>query len=467
MMKYEIKLYAHGVPKGQNIWGVENFDRNYIEMFYGRRSNFSAQMFVEVRQFAHSTYCYYTYLRTGICGKEGRAGSYFALTVRINYYYADIKNIYNLLVAAYNKFVVGSIVKVNEGVTKYLIANIAQADTTLKSLEQELKKYLMQFSSDSDFIPLSGFRTNGHNKPVTVNILECDARDITNHVKESGSISVSPFQLSNREQQIIQDMKAKVNAANDQAQKQISEAQQNAQRNVDIAKRQAQEDVAAAIRDKEAGIQAIRKERKEAAETINSLRKENDKIRKENDKKEEKIMSLNDGINNLKLKLQECLSELNEKSEVIDINSQPHNTDENRSKSTPKEEKNLSLMNVIRKFHPITDFLVMIVLLGIIGITLPKSCDDIVQKPQFPLKEIFSKAICVDGISVQNPMKCGNKYTVTLNLKNVEEYLNGEWVSNDFDISDGNQITPKGQGQCTISYIVGNDTLVTRTIKVQ
>ena len=446
MMKYEIKLYAHGVPEGQDIWGVENFDRNYIEMFYGRRSNFPAQMFVEVRQFAHSTYCYYTYLRTGnVCGKKRRAGSYFALTVRINYYYADIKNIYNLLDAAYNKFVVGSIVEV---------------DTTLKSLEQELKKYLMQFSSDSDFIPLSGFRTNGYSKPVTVNILECDARDITNHVKESGSISVSPFQRSNREQQIIQDMKAKVNAANDQAQKQISEAQQNAQCSVDIAKRQAQQDVAAAIRDKEAGIQAIRKERKEAAETINSLRKENDK-------KEEKIMSLNDGINNLKLKLQECLSELNEKSEVIDINSQPHNTDENRSKSTLKEEKNLSLMNVIRKFHPITDFLVMIVLLGIIGITLPKSCDDIVQKPQFPLKEIFSKAICVDGISVQNPMKCGNKYTVTLNLKNVEEYLNGEWVSNDFDISDGNQITPKGQGQCTISYIVGNDTLVTRTIKVQ
>lgn len=109
------------MPNGQGTWGVENFDTNYIETFYGRKSNVPVQMFVEVRRFASSTYCYYTYFRIGnVYDNTGRAGSYFALTIRINYYYADIQNIYNLLDAAYNKFIIGSIVDVNEGVINIL-----------------------------------------------------------------------------------------------------------------------------------------------------------------------------------------------------------------------------------------------------------------------------------------------------------------------------------------------------------
>lgn len=281
-MNYDIKLYVHGVPNGQGTWGVENFDTNYIETFYGRKSNVPVQMFVEVRRFASSTYCYYTYFRIGnVYDNTGRAGSYFALTIRINYYYADIQNIYNLLDAAYNKFIIGSIVDVNEGVIKYLITDFVQENITLKSLEQEINKYLMQFSSDSDFIPLSGFKVNGQSEPASVNLLECDARIIASHVKNNGSISISSLHPSTRIQQVIQEMTAKVNAVNAQAQKQISEAQQNAQRDVNAAREQAQQDVAAAIHDKEAGIMAIRKEYKDADKTINSLRAEIDKANKE------------------------------------------------------------------------------------------------------------------------------------------------------------------------------------------
>lgn len=492
-MNYEIKLYAHGVPKGQSTWGVESFDGNYIETFYGRKSNVSTQMFVEVKQFGSSTYCYYTYLRTGnVCDNSGRSGSFFALTLRINYYYADIQNIYNLLDAAFNKFIVGSIVSINGGITKYLITDFIQADTTLKTLEQELNKYLMQFSSDSDFISLRGFKANGQNEPAVVNILECDIKAIANHIKNNSSISVSPLHPSTREQRIIKKMTAEINAAQ---------------------------------YDKEIGIQAIRNEYKEVDRTISSLRHETDKANKE-------IVRLNNIINDLNLKLQNTaaykekydkavkdldsknalltkihnnLSELSGILEVLELSPQPCATRRNNEQNPlKKEESNLSLMEIIRKIHPFTDFFVIIVLLVIIGVTLPKSYDtkkishtelaisdgqgnsesneqdtnnntvvddevtaDDNQESQRSLKKRFPSAkIDITEITAKKPMKYGDGSSYTLSLINVNEELDGKWESSDFAIH-GNQITPKRSGQCTISYVVGDDTLVTRTIIVK
>lgn len=517
-MNYDIKLYVHGVPNGQGTWGVENFDTNYIETFYGRKSNVPVQMFVEVRRFASSTYCYYTYFRIGnVYDNTGRAGSYFALTIRVNYYYADIQNIYNLLDAAYNKFIIGSIVDVNEGVIKYLITDFVQEDITLKSLEQEINKYLMQFSSDSDFIPLSGFKVNGQSEPASVNLLECDARIIASHVKNNGSISISSLHPSTRIQQVIQEMTAKVNAVNAQAQKQISEAQQNAQRDVNAAREQAQQDVAAAIHDKEAGIMAIRKEYKDADKTINSLRAEIDKANKEIASLCESKKELNqrlqkaeayknkydeakkdlDNKNECLTKIGEVYSVLSAKSEVKAKNPKLHDVEDKRSEILEKEGKGLLLIKLIHKLHP---YLIIIPLLLIILVNtcsdknavhagaevsdskvdsksdlFPIGKDDFVeessesnmfkvneQAPQRSLKEVFPNAkIDIADINPQKPMKYGNGKSYTVSLR-----LNGEWVSNDFNISD-NHITPKESGECTIAYIVGNDTLVTRTINVK
>lgn len=515
-MKYDIKLYAHGVPKGQGTWGVVDFDTNYIETFYGRKSNVPVQMFVEVRRAASSTYCYYTYFRIGnVYDNTGRAGSYLALTLRINYYYADIQNIYNLLDAAYNKFVVGSIVGVNEEAIKYLVGDFAQADATLKSLEQEINKYLMQFSSDSDFIPLSGFNVNGQNEPAAVNLLECEVKNIAGHVKNNGSISISPLHPSVRVQQLIQKNAAEINAVNSQAQKQINEVRQNAQR-----------DIAAAIHDKEAGIMAIRNEYKNADKTISSLRKEIDKAHKEIASLCETKKELNQRLQNAEAykskydeakkdldNKNECLSKIGEAfaglsaiPEIKDKNPKSHDIAEERNEIPQKEERGLRLIKLIHKLHP---YLIIIPLLLII---IVNTCSDKnathagaevsdskvdsksdafkqknedfaeagrevdsesdaskadEQESQRSLKEAFPNAkIDIADINSQKPMKYGNGKSYIVSLKNVEGELNGEWVSNDFDISD-NHITPKESGECKFSYIVGNDTLVTRTINVK
>ncbi|MBO5181956.1 MAG: hypothetical protein J6B92_08730 [Paraprevotella sp.] len=499
-MNYDIKLYAHGVPMGQKTWGVENIDSNYIDAIYGRRSDVPVQMLVEVRKFGSSANCYYTYLRTdNVCDSIGRKGSYIALTLRVNYYYADVQNMYNLLDAAYKKFIVGSVVGVNGDVTKYLIADFAQADAVLKALEKELNNYLMQFSSDSDFVSLGSFKANGQNEPASINILECDVKTVAGYVKSKGSISISPFYPSVKEQGIIQKMTADINAA----------------------KNQAQQDVAEALRDKEAGIQAVRNEYKDADKTIRSLREDIDKANKEVKRLEGVESDLKQKLQNavaykeqyerviedlnrkdaLFAKIRESLSGLGELSVLLSMNPQAHATGGHTENSSHQEGKSFLWMEVIRKLHPFTDFLVMIVLLVIVGITLPKSCEDknmpqpkvtssegkgyaepkeqnpgdmffeeqttSVQEPQLSLKEQFPNAkIDVEGISARKPMKYGDGSSYIVSLINVEGNLDGTWVSEDFAIYE-NQITPKKSGPCSISYIIGSDTLVTRTILVK
>lgn len=525
-MNYEIKLYAHGVPKGQGLWCVENLDSNYIDSFYGRKSNVPAHMLVEVRQFASSSNCYYTYFVGNTCDKDGRTGGYFALTLRINYYYADIRNIYNLLDAAFNKFIVGSIVTITNGGVRYLISDFSQADDNLKALELEINKYLMQFSSDSDFVSLNGFKANSQSEAAQLNLLECEAKTVANHVKNHGVISVSPHYPSNREQQMVQKMTAEINEIKTSAQQQINAAKENAQRDIEAMRTQAQSEIETAQHEKETGIQTIRNEYKEADKTISSLRKDLENANKEIVRLKEKVDNCITLIknaeayktkfeqsqeetkkaNDLLQKIRESLSGLNGISEILGMNfASSKNSKANEDDPEQKKGVNkLSFMKIIRGIHPFVDFFVMIILLCVIGFSFPKSDDslsmelqvandrikqlekqlkednmkDVVDNPynagegfgennQPSFAERFPNArIDIAEISGSNPMRYGNAVFYTVSLMNVTEDLDGEWVSNDFSINNG-KIKPNHAGECKISYVVNGEAIVTRTINVR
>lgn len=525
-MNYEIKLYAHGVPKGQGSWGVEGLDSNYIDSFYGRKSNVPAQMYVEVRQFTSSSNCYYTYFVGNTCDKDGRTGGYFALTLRINYYYADIRNIYNLLDAAFNKFIVGSIVSIAKGSVRYLISDFSQADDNLKALELEINKYLMQFSSDSDFISLNNFEANNLSKATQLNLLECEAKIVANHIKNHSVISVSPHYPSNREQQMVQKITAEINEIKASAQQQIDAAKENAQRDIKAIRAQAQEEIKIAIHEKTTGIQAIRDKYKEADNTISSLRKDLEnadreivrlkekvnncikeiKIAETYKKKFEKSQEETKKANELLQKIRENLSGLNDISEILGLNSASakyNKTSENYSEQK-KKSNSLSFMKIIRGIHPFVDFFVMIILLFVAGFSLPKSDKHLSmelqaannkieqlkkqlkkdntegkknnpynsgegfgEENQSSLAEQFPYAkIDIAEISDSKPMKYGSENSYTVSLINVGRNLDGEWKSDDFFIDNG-KIRPKHSGYCEISYVVNGQVFLTRTINVK
>lgn len=485
-MNYDIKLYVHGVPDGQKMWGIGNVDANYIKAFYGRQSNVPVLMFVEVRQYGSMSYCYYTYM----CADKmydyvGRPGSYFALTLRINYFYADVQNIYNLLDAGYNKFIVGNVVQVNGGSTKYLVAdfneNNDKVNSIFNSLEAEIKNYLMQFSSDTDFIPLNGFKTNGQTG-AAFNVHGCVIKIVTDYVKNNGSAVLSPLYPSIKEQQLIN---------------QVNEAK----------------------------IQ-VQKEGEVAGSTINSLRSDLNKANEE-------IKRLNGALGKLKTeakniedyqkKYELVSNELAKKNKVLErikgelsgISNMTENP--NFNPITSAKEKS-EITSIINKLHPFVNIFIMVLLLLHVGLTLPNSCED--EKEQntqqtesgtqtisdevgsttdgseaantnksnnnqseddvdneeeidsLYLKIKFEDAVIdVAEINKNNPMTFGDNSYYTLSLKNPGKEvspkdINGRWESKDFKINE-NKIQPLHSGKCQISFVVGDVVLMTRDIEVK
>ena len=330
----EIKLYTHGVPNGQSIWGNPDADAQYIETFYGRKSSVPSQMLVEVMQFAGKTNAYYTYFCHGnFQDNGGRPGGYFALTLRINHYYKDIQNIYNLLEAAFNKFIIGSVLERTNDGYRFLISQLNQKDKLFKDLENELKHYLTQFSSDNDFVSLGGFKSNGQNECGTINLLEATPSVVIQRVKSAGKTSVSPLYPSSREQQII-----------DKCNNEIQTIKADTQQQKAIMEQKMQNDMA----------------------TIQS-------------RTNQKLQATNSELQSYKTKYEHAQLALDKANKVIaDIKKsvdipvgyvQPHRDDE-----TPKKDS--IFMNVAKKLHLFIDFFSMLLLVYIVVvITISKSRD--------------------------------------------------------------------------------------------
>lgn len=493
-MNYDIKLYVHGVPDGQKMWGIGNVDANYIKAFYGRQSDVPVLMFVEVRQYGSMSYCYYTYMCADkVYDHVGRPGSYFALTLRINYFYADIQNIYNLLDAGYNKFIVGNVVQVNGGSTKYLVAdfneNNDKVNSIFNSLEAEIKNYLMQFSSDTDFIPLNSFKTNGQTG-AAFNVHGCVIKTVTDYVKNNGSAVLSPLYPSIKEQQLIN---------------QVNEAKIQVQKESEVAGSR---------------INSLRSDLNKANEEIKRLNGALGKLKTEAQNTED-YQKKYELVSNELAKKNKVLERI--KGELSGISNMTENPNFNPISSAKEKSE---IKSIINKLHPFVDIFIMVLLLLLVGLTLPNSCedekeqniqqtesgtrtssdevvsnaddseatkameannrqpkDDVVKEnetgeikddeilSQYLKKKFENVIIDVAEITKSNPMKFGDNSYYTLSLKNhgkevSPKDINGRWESKDFMINE-NKIQPLHSGKCQISFVVGDVVLTTRDIEVK
>jgi len=97
-MGLNIDLVVHGVPMGQKMWGAKHEEELFFSSFYGAQWQETEVLRVETQTFGNVTNCYYSFVKgNGVCDSNGRSGSYFALTLRMNCFYADVQNLYNIL----------------------------------------------------------------------------------------------------------------------------------------------------------------------------------------------------------------------------------------------------------------------------------------------------------------------------------------------------------------------------------
>lgn len=249
-MGLNIKLLVHGVPYGQKKWGAEEEDSRYLSSFYGPKWTIPEVMKVEIMTFGKDVYCFYTFLKgINVCDFNGRSGSYIALTLKVNAYYADTLNIYNILKAAYEKMIVGLCVCDDGTLVKYLVPDFQDISAQLDNIERSLVGYIGSFSVNSDIISLSNLKPGHDMAFLNINLAECTKQIALDAIQKTGCFFVSPHflsasantkivqlqkEMSAEKQRIQSDFKYKIQ----QAQEEIAFIKNEAQRKIDECNRQ-------------------------------------------------------------------------------------------------------------------------------------------------------------------------------------------------------------------------------------
>lgn len=211
----DVQLFAHGVPSGESFWGPED-DRNYFGTFYDGSSD-EIKFLIQVRSLRGKAYCYYNYLvyrsvgsaKANIVGNDGRDGSYFGISLRMDAYCKDVVNMYRILDTLYNVFVIGKILKPEKSNLKYAVTDFKSISAHLGVIEQEAIQLIKNAFSLDSFIGLNGFALEGKGTP-TYNLYDCTAESVLAALKKYSRIAISPYYPSNKESAIQQQYQSQI-----------------------------------------------------------------------------------------------------------------------------------------------------------------------------------------------------------------------------------------------------------------
>ena len=224
----EVELFIHGVPNGEGFWGKED-DRNYFGTFYDHSTD-EVKFLVQNRASKGKLYCYYNYLvyktvgspTPNVVAYDGRDGSYFGMSLRLDAYCKDVMNMYRILDTIYNIYVYGSLLKIEKSKLKYTFSDFSNVETKLKTIETEVIKLIQNgFNADS-FMSLEGFAQGGGNASV-FNLYELTATDALQVMKQSGKMVASPYYPTVREKRIKQQHDNQIESLKQQCDKEKSE----------------------------------------------------------------------------------------------------------------------------------------------------------------------------------------------------------------------------------------------------
>lgn len=217
----EVELFVHGVPNGESFWGKEE-DRSYFSTFYDKSAD-EVKFLVQTCSRKEKAYCYYNYLvyktigaqTPNVVANDGRPGSYFGMTLRLDAYCKDIVNMYRILDTIYNVYVMGNLLKMEKAKLKYTIPDFASASSTLESIEKAAIELIRNAFSGDSFIQLDGFAMSGGNYPVC-NLYDCTPESVMAAVKQYSRIAISPYYPSGKEAAIQQQCDAQIQAIQQQ-----------------------------------------------------------------------------------------------------------------------------------------------------------------------------------------------------------------------------------------------------------
>lgn len=157
----EAEFFIHG-PR-HAFYGKPE-DSQYCQLFDNSQIKDEIRFIVEVRKAGNGKWCtYYNYCRyANVLDVDGRSGAYIGLTVRLDAYYANLRNMYTVLEAIFMSRVVGLLVKKIPSGFQYIVADFKNShQSILTNVEKNLGAMLMAIIADDEVYSIDSTFSSG------------------------------------------------------------------------------------------------------------------------------------------------------------------------------------------------------------------------------------------------------------------------------------------------------------------
>lgn len=222
----DVEIFFHGVPKGHDYRGIES-ERSYFSTFYNSiPQDGEVRLLVNIRIINGISFYYYHYLvNKSIADCDGRPGSYFGVSIRMDAFCSDIHNMYRILDNIYHLYVVNTILKRKNGKLEYSGHTFALYTDTFIAIEKEILRLIQKAFYQESFISL-GELSKGSESTPCFNLYDCTQDDISAAMRTSRNAAVSPYYQSNREKKCLQQNNERIQFIKEQNERNLGKLEQ-------------------------------------------------------------------------------------------------------------------------------------------------------------------------------------------------------------------------------------------------
>lgn len=298
----DVEIFVHGVPYGQSFWGKDEREKDFFGSFYVQNCPEKTRFLIQTRSVGGKTYCYYHYLVYGnVLSSEGRKGSYFGLSVRLDMYARDFESMYDVLAAVFDTEVKHKVLeKLGENL-KYKIADFTSSNEVMKAIYGRTWSMLEGFLSNGEIVPLNGFNAGG-DKLLIVNLQEAvdvGMDKVEAKVKQNGKLVLSPNHPTQREKNQQKNFDAQIAQERQSHEEQLSAQEQREKNRLTAQEAEFQEKWK--LRENENSKTMIEKEKQNS-----ELQGERDKLKAQNAELQRRNKELEDCLTSVSKEVEDC-----------------------------------------------------------------------------------------------------------------------------------------------------------------
>lgn len=274
----DVEFFLHGIPNGEDFWGKEE-ERSFFGTFYDSSSD-NLKFLIQARTIGGKPYFYYSYLvYADVVDNNGRPGSYFGMTLRLDEYCKEFMNLYRILDTVYNSYVVGKLLVNDKSKLKYSVPKFG--NFSINGIYDKVKRLLQDTLSNDSFSKVGNISLGG-NPYRKCNLYDCTNDTVLSDIRQYGKIAISPYYPSMNESSMQQQCDNRINAIRKQCEERINAtASQYAQKeqtaNAAIRELQSQNaQLNASIQQRNADVNRLQQKVNELSNALNQERQNKD-----------------------------------------------------------------------------------------------------------------------------------------------------------------------------------------------